>query len=77
MTDKQVAIIGGGVIGGGWATRFALVKQRVNLYDPDPEAERKVNEVLQNARASLPLLADTPLRRRPAGEMCAFGRGGA
>ena len=61
MTDKQVAIIGGGVIGGGWAARFALNGWQVNLYDPDPEAERKVNEVLQNARASLPLLADKPL----------------
>ena len=52
MTDKQAAIIGGGVIGGGWAARFALNGWQVNLYDPDPDAERKVNQVLQNARAS-------------------------
>ena len=61
MTDKQAAIIGGGVIGGGWAARFALNGWQVNLFDPDPEAERKIREVMQNARASLPLIADKPL----------------
>ena len=71
MTDKQVAIIGGGVIGGGWAARFALNGWQVNLYDPDPEAERKVNEVLQNARASLPLLADKPLPKEGRLVICA------
>ncbi|MGB2509315.1 MAG: 3-hydroxyacyl-CoA dehydrogenase NAD-binding domain-containing protein, partial [Candidatus Puniceispirillaceae bacterium] len=71
MTDKQVAIIGGGVIGGGWAARFALNGWQVNLYDPDPEAERKVNEVLQNARASLPLLADKPLPKEGRLVKCA------
>ncbi len=61
MKDKQVAIIGGGVIGGGWVARFALNGWQVNLFDPDPEAVRKINEVMENARASLPQLADTPL----------------
>ena len=36
MKDKQAAIIGGGVIGGGWAARFALNGWLVNLFDPDP-----------------------------------------
>ena len=61
MKDKQAAIIGGGVIGGGWAARFALNGWQVNLFDPDPEAARKIVEVMMNARASLPQLANAPL----------------
>lgn len=55
---KQAAIIGGGVIGGGWAARFLLNGIDVKVYDLDPEAERKINEVLANARRSLPALSD-------------------
>ena len=58
---KTAAIIGGGVIGGGWAARFLLNGWTVRIFDPDPEASRKINEVLNNARASLPLLADIAL----------------
>ena len=57
----KAAIIGGGVIGGGWAARFLLNGWDVALFDPDPEAPRKVDEVLANARASLPALSDTPM----------------
>ena len=52
------AIIGGGVIGGGWAARFLLNGWDVRVFDPDPEAKRKIAEVLDNARASLPGLYD-------------------
>lgn len=55
------AIIGGGVIGGGWAARFALMGWQVRIFDPDPEAERKIGAVLANARAALPMLYDTAL----------------
>ena len=58
---KTAAIIGGGVIGGGWAARFLLNGWTVHVFDPDPDAQRKINEVLDNARASLPLLADVVL----------------
>ena len=51
---KTAAIIGGGVIGGGWAARFALSGWDVAIFDPDPEAERKISEVMANARRSLP-----------------------
>ncbi|MDX2482542.1 MAG: carnitine 3-dehydrogenase [Pseudodonghicola sp.] len=58
----QVAsIIGGGVIGGGWAARFLLSGWDVQVFDPDPEAERKIGEVLANARRSLPGLSDVAL----------------
>jgi carnitine 3-dehydrogenase len=55
------AIVGGGVIGGGWAARFLLTGWDVRVFDPDPEAERKIGEVLANARRSLPGLSDVPL----------------
>ncbi len=56
-----VAIIGGGVIGGGWAARFLLMGWDVQVFDPDPQAKRKIGEVLENARRSLPGLSDTML----------------
>ena len=47
MTQQTAAIIGGGVIGGGWAARFLLMGWDVRVFDPDPEAERKITEVLE------------------------------
>lgn len=58
---QTAAIIGGGVIGGGWAARFLLNGWNVRVFDPDPEAQRKIGEVLDNARASLPGLYDIAL----------------
>ncbi|MCV2870545.1 carnitine 3-dehydrogenase [Defluviimonas sp. WL0002] len=58
---RKAAIIGGGVIGGGWAARFLLNGWSVSVFDPDPEAERKIGEVLANARAALPALSDVPM----------------
>ena len=58
---RKAAIIGGGVIGGGWAARFVLSGWDVNVFDPDPEAERKIGEVMANARAALPALSDVPM----------------
>ena len=67
---KTVAIIGGGVIGGGWLARFLLNGWNINLFDPDPEAERKVNEVLVNARHALPMLYDVALPAEGALIIC-------
>jgi len=58
---RKAAIIGGGVIGGGWAARFLLNGWDVAVFDPDPEAERKIEEVLTNARRALPSLYDRVL----------------
>ncbi|NEX47002.1 carnitine 3-dehydrogenase [Pseudotabrizicola algicola] len=58
---RKAAIIGGGVIGGGWAARFLLNGWDVAVFDPDPEAPRKLGEVLANARAALPALSDGPM----------------
>ena len=65
MTERieRAACIGGGVIGSGWAARFVLNGVDVAVCDPDPEAERKANEVLDNAeRAFARLFGD----ERPA-----------
>ncbi|WP_261844135.1 carnitine 3-dehydrogenase [Aliamphritea ceti] len=59
--NKIAACIGGGVIGGGWVARFLLHGWDVRLFDPAPDAERKVNEVIANARRALPALADVPM----------------
>jgi carnitine 3-dehydrogenase len=63
MADRPgtVALLGGGVIGAGWAARFALNGVDVRLYDPAPEAERTVEEVLANARRALGRLTLSPL----------------
>lgn len=58
---SRAAIIGGGVIGGGWAARFLLNGWDVAVFDPDPQAERKIDEVLGNARRALPALYDRAL----------------
>lgn len=70
MSVKQVAIIGGGVIGGGWLARFLLNGWDVCLFDPDPEAERKISEVLANARYALPMLYDTILPEEGRLQVC-------
>ncbi|MCP4318958.1 MAG: carnitine 3-dehydrogenase [Hyphomicrobiales bacterium] len=59
--NTTAAIIGGGVIGGGWAARFLLNGWNVQVFDPDPEAERKIGEVLDNARRAMPRLYDGSL----------------
>ena len=59
--SNTAAIVGGGVIGGGWAARFLLNGWNVRVFDPDPSAERKIGEVLENARIGLPMLYDCAL----------------
>jgi carnitine 3-dehydrogenase len=56
-----VGLLGGGVIGGGWAARFLLGGADVRLYDPDPHAERKLTEILANARTAWTSMIDAPL----------------
>jgi carnitine 3-dehydrogenase len=49
---NKAACIGGGVIGAGWVARIVLNGIDVSIFDPDPEAERKVDAVMGNARAA-------------------------
>jgi len=46
----SAGLLGGGVIGGGWAARLLQHGVDVRVYDPDPDAERKLLEMLENAR---------------------------
>ena len=57
----MVGLLGGGVIGGGWAARFLLHGVDVRLYDPDPQVERKVAGMLENARRAWRRLTLVPL----------------
>lgn len=68
---QKASIIGGGVIGGGWAARFLLNGWDVAVFDPDPQAERKIQEVLDNARTALPMLYDCALPAEGELRFCA------
>ena len=57
----KAACIGAGVIGAGWVARLILSGVDVDVYDPSPEAERVVTEILANAQRSMPRLLDVPL----------------
>ena len=53
-----VAIIGGGVIGSAWASRFLLHGWDVRFHDPAPNAEAVLNKVLDKARRWVPQVYD-------------------
>ena len=75
------AIIGGGVIGSAWASRFLLNGWDVRFHDPAPNSEAVLNQVLDKARRWVPevydylpaegalnlcaSIADAACRRRP------------
>ena len=61
MTNRKVAIIGGGVIGGGWTGRFLLNGWDVAVFDPAPGSEPNVQAMLANARIAMPALSDVPM----------------
>ena len=62
---SKAACIGGGVIGAGWVARLVLNGIDVTIFDPDPEAARKVDAVMTNARAAYRLMApDLPKEGR-------------
>ena len=58
---KKAAIIGGGVIGGGWAARLVLNGVDVNFYDPSFKAEQNLAEILSNAKHAYSKLTMAPL----------------
>ena len=59
----RVALIGGGVIGGGWAGRLVENGVDATIYDPAPDAERHVREVLGNAERAWARLTLAPRTR--------------
>jgi carnitine 3-dehydrogenase len=58
---RTVGLLGGGVIGGGWAARFLLNGFDVRVYDPDPQAPARVERMLANARRAFARLTLAPL----------------
>ncbi|MDQ0347998.1 carnitine 3-dehydrogenase [Ancylobacter vacuolatus] len=68
---SRAACIGGGVIGGGWIARFLLAGIDVNVFDPHPDAQRIVAEVLANAERAYGLLTGAPLPKRGRLTFCA------
>lgn len=69
-TITKAACIGGGVIGGAWAARFALAGIDVNIFDPHPEAERIIGEVMANAERAYGMLTMAPLPPRGKFTFC-------
>jgi carnitine 3-dehydrogenase / betainyl-CoA thioesterase len=59
----RVALVGGGVIGGGWAGRLVENGLDVVLFDPHPDAERRVREVLEHAERAWAQLTYAPRTR--------------
>ena len=57
----RAAVIGGGVIGGGWVARLIQNGVDVGIFDPDPEAPRKIAEVMANAEHAVGQLTMAPL----------------
>ena len=64
----QFAVVGAGVIGGGWIARFLLMGFDVKIFDPDPNAQKIIEQTLTNARRSMPGLYDHMLPTE--GEYC-------
>lgn len=61
MAIKSAACIGGGVIGAGWVSRLILSGVHVNVFDPHPDTERIVGEVMANAERAYGMLTSAPL----------------
>ena len=64
---RAVGLLGGGVIGAGWAARFLLNGVDVRLYDP---ASSPVDEVVANARRAYTRLTLAPLPAEGSLVMC-------
>ena len=50
---NKAAVVGGGVIGGGWAARLVLAGVDVAVADPDPDAKRKLDAIMANAERAM------------------------
>jgi len=57
---NRAAIIGGGVIGGGWISRLIENGIDVTVYDPADDAAQKVDAVLANSRYAYAKITDAP-----------------
>lgn len=60
-TIRKAAVIGGGVIGAGWAARFILNGIDVAVHDPSPAVAERMQAVLANATRAMARLTMIPL----------------
>jgi len=68
MTEiKTAAIIGGGIIGGGWTARLIENGIDVAVFDPAPDAKTKFDAVLANAEQAFAKL--TSIRSEHKGKL--------
>lgn len=58
---RAVGVLGGGLIGAGWAARFVLNGVNVRLYSPSSGAVERVQNTLEKARRIYQRLAQFPL----------------
>ena len=65
---SRVAALGGGLIGRSWTALFLAAGTSVAVYDPDPAAEGRVKDAVENAWPVLSSLGLAP-DRGPAGEL--------
>jgi len=61
---KKAAAVGGGVIGAGWVARLLENGIDVAVYDPAPEAGRRLQAVLDNAEHAYAKLTLAPRRAK-------------
>ena len=60
MDIARAAVLGGGVIGAGWLARLIENGVGVRVYDPDPQAARRIAAVLENAERAYARLTLAP-----------------
>ena len=65
----KAAILGGGVIGGGWLARLIENGIPCKVFDPDPQAARKLGEVLDGAERAYAKLTMAPRPEKAAWEL--------
>jgi len=65
-SSKTVAVVGAGVIGGGWVARFLENGFDVALYDPAADTQSKVEDLLINAEHAYSKLTMAPRNHRGA-----------
>ncbi|WP_247415262.1 3-hydroxyacyl-CoA dehydrogenase NAD-binding domain-containing protein [Bradyrhizobium sp. 159] len=58
---RAVGLLGGGVVGSGWAARFILNGVDVRLYGPSPGAVERVQRLLAKVRRAYLRLTQVPL----------------
>ncbi|WP_417769423.1 3-hydroxyacyl-CoA dehydrogenase NAD-binding domain-containing protein [Stappia sp.] len=71
----RVAVIGGGLIGAGWAAAFAGAGCQTLVVDPDPGASARVAATWEQARAVLARLGNLAEEAEPPAVVTTFPQG--